>query len=53
MEWVVQKEEEKIQRIWGVWIPGPGVEKKGDGFGMKIDNAKNILLIALDVQFKL
>ena len=50
---VIQREEEQIQKVGDVWIPGPGVERERDGFGMKTDNARNILLIALDVWSKL
>lgn len=34
-------------------IFGPGVEREGDGFGLKIDNARNNLLITLDLWSKL
>lgn len=51
--WFIQKEEEKVQRIAGVQMPGPGMERKGDAFGLKIDNARNALLIVLDVCSKL
>lgn len=53
LEWVIQREEKNIQRVGVVWIPGPDVEREGDGFGLKIHNARNILLIALDVWFQL
>lgn len=50
---VIQREEEQIQKAGDVRIPGPGVETERDGLGMKRDNARNILLIALDVWSKL
>lgn len=34
-------------------IPGPRVKREGGGFRLKIDNARSILLIALDVCPKL
>lgn len=34
-------------------ISGSCVEREGGGFGLKIDNAGSILLIALDVRSKL
>lgn len=39
---------------WGLEIiPGPRVKSEGGGFRLKIDNARSILLIALDVCSKL
>ena len=50
--WVIQ-EEEKIQRIADVQMPGPGMERKEDAFGLKIGKARNALPIILDVCSKL
>lgn len=53
LEWVIRREEEKIQRITDVQMPRPGMERKRAAFGLKIDNARNALLLVLDVCSKL
>lgn len=40
---IIQREEEKIQGARDVWIPGPGVERERDGFGMKLTMLKSLL----------
>lgn len=51
--YIIQREEETIQRIGDEWVPGPGVERERDGVGRKTDNVRNILLISLALWSKL